>query len=640
MAETRRLAAIMFTDMVGYTAAAQANEAATLALRQEQEQILGPILTAHHGRAVKSTGDGFLVEFDSALKATQCAVAIQRRLYERNGRSGVTPIRLRIGIHLGDVEQQGSDIFGDAVNIASRIEPVAESGGVSISGAVFEQVRNKIPERLEKLPPTALKGLELPMDIYRVVMPWTVREMTSTEAGPAGLAVLPFTNMSPDPADSYFADGLTEELITVLSQLRELRIIARTSVMQYRATTKPVSQIGTELGVSAVLEGSVRRAGNRLRITAQLIDASSQGHLWAKSFDRELDDVFAVQTEIATQVTDALKIELRAAEETRLKTRRPVRQESYLAYLKGRSLQQTPETGPLEAARKQFELAITLDPTNAAAHAGLATVIRKMGIWYSDATRTEWVERFRALVARALELDPDLAESHFGLAMVHARDRDVDSTERELKRALALDPSYAEAHWTYAQFLGGKGRIDEALIEFSLAEAADPLWTQNLWLFTVALVWSGRFDEALAKLDKMDKIEPDGAFLHQSRAEYFRARSELAKGLLELELAEKAQVEPRFKPLFRARYYAWSGEPEKARALLRQEAGLPAFGQNPVTIASIYAEIGDFDESFRWLETAYENHNLPFFLLRYDPALSGLRQDPRFQNLLVRLHLA
>ena len=156
MATTRRLAAIMFTDMVGYTAATQANEAATLALRKEQEELIGPILTSHQGRAVKSTGDGFLVEFDSALKATQCAVAIQRRLYERNGRSGVTPIHLRIGIHLGDVEQQGSDIFGDAVNIASRIEPVAESGGVCLSGAVHEQVRNKISEKLEKLPPVAL----------------------------------------------------------------------------------------------------------------------------------------------------------------------------------------------------------------------------------------------------------------------------------------------------------------------------------------------------------------------------------------------------------------------------------------------------------------------------------------------------
>ena len=629
----------MFTDMVGYTAGAQANEAATLALRQEQEQILGPILTSHHGRVVKSTGDGFLVVFDSALKATQCAVAIQRRLYERNGRSGATPIKLRIGIHLGDVEQQGSDVFGDAVNIASRIEPVAESGGVSISGAVHEQVRNKIPEKLEKLPPTALKGLELPMDIYRVVMPWTVREMTATEAGPAGLAVLPFTNMSPDPADTYFADGLTEELITVLSQLRELRVIARTSVMQYKATTKAVSQIGTELGVSAVLEGSVRRAGNRLRITAQLIDAGSQGHLWAKSFDRELDDVFAVQTEIARQVTDALKIELRAAEETRLKTRRPVRQDSYLAYLKGRSLQQAPEAAPLEAARKQFELAITLDPTNAAAYAGLATAIRKMAIWYSDATQTDWVERVRTLVARALELDPDLAEGHYGLAGLHSRDRDLDAAERELKRALDLDPSYAEAHWVYAQFLGGRGRLDEALHEFSLAEAADPLWTQNLWLFTVALVWTGRFDEALAKIEKLRQIEPEGTFVHQTRAEYFRARSEKAQSLLELELEEKASIEPRFTPLIRARYYAWSGEPEKARALLRQDAGRPAFGQATVTRASIYAEIGDLDEGFRWLDIAFENHNLPVFLVRNDPAYASLRQDPRFQVLLQKLHL-
>ena len=630
----------MFTDMVGYTAATQANEARTLALRKEQEDILGPMLIAHQGRAVKSTGDGFLVEFDSALKATECAVSIQRRLHERNGRAGVIPIQLRIGIHLGDVEQQGADIFGDAVNIASRIEPVAEPGGICLSGAVHEQVRNKIPDKLEKLPPTALKGLEVPMDIYRVVLPWTIRAPPSDTSGPAGVAVLPFTNMSPDPADSYFADGLTEELITVLSQLRELRVIARTSVMQYKSTTKPISQIGTELGVSSVLEGSVRRAGNRLRITAQLIEAGSQGHLWAKSYDRELDDVFAVQTEIAKQVTDALKIELRATEETRLDARPAVRQDSYLAYLKGRTLQQDPRQASLVAAKAQFELAISLDPRNAAAHAGLANAIRKLGIWFSDASQTGWVERSRPLVARAIELDPDLAEAHLVLALVHYWSRDLDAEEKELRLALSLDPSYAEAHWTYAQLLGGRGRTDEALLEFALAEAADPLWTQNLWLFASLLVWLGRFDEAFAKIQKIGEIEPDGSFYHEALIDYYRGRSDLERCLHEVDRSEEVAVEPRYKPVFRALYYALSGEPEKSRALLRQEDALSTFGQMPVFIALVYAELGDLDDCYRWLDKAFHSHNLPVLILRMDPQLEKARSDPRFQVLLQKMHLA
>jgi adenylate cyclase len=639
VASNRRLVAIMFTDMVGYTAATQANEAATLALRKEQEDLIGPLLAAHQGRAVKSTGDGFLVEFESALKATECAVSIQRRLHERNGRSGVIPIQLRIGIHLGDVEQQGSDIFGDAVNIASRIEPVAEPGGICLSGAVREQVRNKIPDKLEKLPPTALKGLELPMEIYRVVLPWTVRAPASPNGGPTGLAVLPFTNMSPDPADTYFADGLTEELITVLSQLRELRVIARTSVMQYKSTPKSVSQIGTELGVSSVLEGSVRRSGNRLRITAQLIDAGTQGHVWAKSYDRELDDVFAVQTEIAKQVTEALKIELRAAEEIRLEARPPVRRDSYLAYLKGRSLQHNPHRAPLEAARAQFELAISLDPNNAAAHAGLATAIRKLGIWFEHTTQADWTEGARPLVARAIELDPNLAEAHYALAMIHYRDREVEATGKELKLALALDPSNAEAHWAYGQLLGGRGRFDEALLEFSLAEAADPLWIQNLWLYSSALIWLGRLDEALVKIRRMGQVAPDDAFYHTAFADYYLARSDLPSCLQELERAEALSVEPRFQAMDRARFYVLSGEREKARTLLRQEGARHPFGQIPVTIATVYGELGDVDDCFQWLETAFQSHNLPVFQLRANPAFEKIRRDPRFQTLLQKMHL-
>ena len=201
MAAARRLAAIMFTDTVGYTAATQTDEARTLETLQRQQELIRPLLGTHSGREIKSTGDGFLVEFDSALQATQCAVDIQRRIYERNAEGSGPPIRIRVGIHLGDVVARGSDILGDAVNIAARIEPVAEPGGICVSGAVREQVWNKIPDKLEKLPSTALKGLEVSMDIYRVVLPWLARGASTASAGPTGIAVLPFANISPDPKD-------------------------------------------------------------------------------------------------------------------------------------------------------------------------------------------------------------------------------------------------------------------------------------------------------------------------------------------------------------------------------------------------------------------------------------------------------
>ena len=275
----------MFTDMFGSTASAQANEVESLKLRDEQADLVRPIFSAHRGREIKSMGDGFLVEFDSALHAVQCAIDVQQHLRERNSQPGAVPIQLRIGIHLGDVEHRESDIFGDAVNIASRIESTSDPGGLSISSQVFEQVRNKISNRLESLPPTTLKGVQMPIKVYRVVLPWTGPD-ASTGDGPSGLAVLPFTNISPEQRDEYIADGLTEELITVLSQLRDLRIISRTSVMLYKATPKSATQIGAELGVSSLLEGSVRKAGNHLRITAQLIDTRSDRHLWSQTFDR------------------------------------------------------------------------------------------------------------------------------------------------------------------------------------------------------------------------------------------------------------------------------------------------------------------------------------------------------------------
>ncbi len=630
----------MFTDMVGYTSSTQTDEARTLELLQQQQELVRPLIAAHHGREIKSTGDGFLVEFDSALRATQCAIDIQRRIYERNAQTGLVPIQIRIGIHLGDVEQKGADILGDAVNIAARIEPIAEPGGVCVSGAVREQVWNKIPDKLEKLPPQALKGLQISMDIYRVVLPVTGREPALASTTLTGIAVLPFTNISPDPNDEYFADGLTEELITVLSRLRELRVISRTSVMQYKATSKSVTQIGTELAVVSILEGSVRKAGSRLRVTAQLIDARSDRHLWAETYDRELNDIFAVQAEIARQVAEALKVELGATEEARLEARRSVRPDSYLAYLKGRTLQHSPSKVSLEAAKEQFELAISLDSHNAAAHAGLAMTLGMLGIWYTEASQTDWVEHNRGLAIRAIELDPNLAEAHLVLAMMFSRDYERNSTEKEVKLALSLDPSFALAHFLYAQFLANELRVDDALREFALAEAADPIWTHNLWVFAWFLALVGRLDEALVKLQKVGESEPSAWMYHSGLARYYLARSDLEHALKEIREYEERTTEPRWKPVIRAWGYALSGEKEKSRALLRLEETLPEFGQIPLTAAVVCAELGDLDECFRWLDKGFRSHNLPIWIFRLDPRTARARGDPRFQALLKKMKLA
>jgi len=635
VASTRRLAAIMFTDMVGFTASTQTDEASALRLLREQEKLVRPLLKTHRGREIKSTGDGFLVEFDSALRAIECAIDIHQHLQERNSQPGCTPIQLRIGVHLGDVEERGGDIFGDSVNLAARIEPLAEPGGICISEPVFGQVRNKIPNRMEKLEPKVLKNVRFPMGIYRIVLPWTVGGLPPESSGPTGLAVLPFANISPDPKDEYIADGLTEELITVLAHMRDLRVIARTSVMQYKAASKPVEQIGAELDVSSILEGSVRKAGNRLRITVQLIDVGSQGHVWADTFDRELDDVFAVQAEIAKQVADALRIELRATEAARLGARPTVRPDSYLAYLKGRTLFYGTSKASLKAAKDQFELAISLDPKNAAAHSGLADTALVLGWFYGDAPQAEWRETIRRSATRAIELDPNLAEAHTSLATALVTNSEYPAAERELKLALSLNPSYSPAHHWYAEVLEDEGRGDEALVEWSLAEGVDPFSPFHLGCSAWLLLWLGKLDEAFVKIQKLDKLQSERPDYPYLLARYHLGRSDLGGCLKGLRRFEGLEPDPRWKRVLQAMGYALSGEKEKARSLLRDEESLP---KSPFAISDIvwaYCEIGDLDECFRWIAKG-----VPFEQIRLDPRLEPIRKDPRFPGVLKKLNLA
>lgn len=334
--QERKLAAIMFTDMVGYTALSQANEARAISSLESHRDLLRPLFSKHKGREVKTIGDAFLVEFDSALEAVECAIDIQKALHEESGVASNAP-SVRIGIHVGDVVHRQGDVYGDAVNIASRIYPLAKAGEVCISRQVYDQVSNKVPYALAKLEPTELKNVFVRIDVYRVELPWSKK--TDLREGPLPadrIAVLPFVSMSPDPNDEYFADGLTEELIANLSLVKGLKVIARTSVMNYKKREMGISEIGRELGVGTIVEGSVRKALNRIRVTVQVIEVSSEEHLWASNYDASLDDVFAVQSDIARKVTESLPGTLRSrrAPEVQRDTSDVT---AYINFLKGRN---------------------------------------------------------------------------------------------------------------------------------------------------------------------------------------------------------------------------------------------------------------------------------------------------------------
>ncbi|MCI4347743.1 MAG: adenylate/guanylate cyclase domain-containing protein [Thermoplasmata archaeon] len=307
----RRLAAIMFTDIVGFTAITQRDEGVAVRLLDEHRSLLRPLFALHGGRVIKTMGDGFLVEFPSALESVHCAQKIQATLGLRN--SSIEPherIALRIGIHVGEVIDQGDDIVGDAVNVASRFEPLADPGGICVSEQVLDQIRNKLPVTWQDLVTPSQKNAEFPIRAYQLHPSVEGADFSPSPRDTGSyvrLAVLPFTSLSSSPDDEFFADGLTEELISLLSRGTALRVVARTSVMQYKGARKGIREIGRELAVGSILEGSVRRSANKIRIAVQLIDAITEDHLWVSRFDRELTDIFATQDEIAQSVSKVLQ---------------------------------------------------------------------------------------------------------------------------------------------------------------------------------------------------------------------------------------------------------------------------------------------------------------------------------------------
>ena len=359
-----------------------ADEAGTLSeLNALRRDIIDPTIANHNGRIVKLIGDGALVEFASVVDAVECAVAIQQAMAQRNAhRPEDRRIVFRIGINVGDIIIEGDDIYGDGVNVAARLEGLAEPGGICISNSVREQVLNKVPISFADLGEKTVKNIERPIRVYYVVLndtsvvtaPLVAATTVPAQAQRKSIAVLPFVNMSGDAEQEYFADGISEDIMTALSKISGLFVIARNSSFTFKGQAVHVADVGKKLGVRFVLEGSVRKAGNRVRITAQLIDAASAGHIWAERFDRELTDIFAVQDEVTKEIVAALALNLTSSEQQQLASDAPHNPEAYDFFLRGRELWhlQTRETNA--EARATLHRAIELDPNFAPAYALLA----------------------------------------------------------------------------------------------------------------------------------------------------------------------------------------------------------------------------------------------------------------------------
>ena len=634
----RRLSAIMFTDLEGYTQLSQTDERAALRLLRDQDRLVRTVLPNHRGRKVKSMGDGLLFEFPDALDAVECGVDLQRHVAERNAQEGALPLPLRVGIHLGDVQRKGSDILGDTVNIASRVEPCAEPGGVCLSAQVYDQVRSKVPYRFEKVGSKSLKGIREPFEIYRVVLPWTLATAAPRATSLPRLAVLPFVNISPDPRDEYIADGLTEELITLLSQLRGLQVTARTSVVQYKGAPKPIDQVGMELGVTSILEGSVRKAGDQLRITVQLIDVGSQGHSWSGTYDRSLADIFAVQTEVAQRIADALKVQLQSDEETRLQVRPTVRTEAYLAYLKGRQLlARSLRAESLEAAKKLFELSISLDDRNAAAYCGLADTIHLMGTHSVPGSRTECDAKARPFVARALELNPNLAEAHSALGLILWDDLRWAEAEMEFEQAISLSPSNSWARYCYAGLLMEEAKVEQGLRELCVAEESDPLSARILLHHVYYLNYLGRWGEAENLIERLRQVDHAGESYYNALGWYHAYRSDFQRALASADRWDA--IRPGESWALRVVAYTGTGEIERARELLRKREATPKWNEL-WCYAWLHGRMGEVEACFRLLDEAMDQRFVWFTTLRLDPPMEQIRKDPRFAEILRRAGLS
>jgi len=503
--QQRRLAAILAADIAGYSALMGADEARTVRDLKAHQTVILPMIANHGGRVIDTAGDGILAEFGSVVNAVECAVAIQKTMAERNASvEADRQMWFRIGINLGDVIHDDARVYGDGVNIAARLEAIAEPGGICVSGTAYEHVHKKLPLTFTDLGAQSVKNIAEPVRIYRV------------DAGAAGpptklplalpdkpsIAVLPFTNLSGDPSQDYFSDGITEDIITELSRFSELFVIARNSSFQYKGKSPDIRQVGRELGVRYVLEGSIRRAGDRVRITGQLIDATTGAHRWAERYDRKLDDVFAVQDEVARTIVTILAAHVNKAEAERSLLKPPATWQAHDYYMRAAdtfaSFMSSFKSEDLYETRRLLEKSLSIDPKYARAYALLSRthIFAWINAFDDDHLNPVALERAYQFARKAVEFDANLPQAHAQLGFVLLYRRQHDASIAAFERAVELNPNFIDLYFAGACHFAGD--FTRAIQIAQAYMRLDPFYPP------MALSWSGfahyclkRYSEAL-----------------------------------------------------------------------------------------------------------------------------------------------
>jgi len=598
--EQRKLAAIMFTDMVGYSALSQRDDKLALELLEEHRRLLREIFPRFNGTEIKTIGDAFLIEFHSALEAAQCAIEIQRTLAKRN--HDVTSerrIELKIGIHIGDVVHREGDVYGDGVNIASRIEPLAGAGGICVSMDVERQIRNALEARFEKLAPTELKNISVAMDLFRIVLPWEQesevrgqkseirkssvipkgrrfaligglvllliigigwwwtsgprknRETASTTIATAqthnilekSIAVLPFENLSDDKSNAYFAEGIQDEILTRLAKIASLKVISRTSTQKYKSAPDNLHEVGQQLGVANLLEGSVQKAGNAVHINVQLIKAATDEHVWAESYDRELQNIFGVEGEVAGAIADQLNAKLSGQEKRELGARPTKNPDAYDAYLRGLAFEGGVQDfrASLLKSIDAFETAVRLDPEFAIAWAHLC---RQNGLAFINniGQAPERREAARKALDMAIKFGPELVETQLAKAFYkYYCERDYEGAKAQLESIRRQYPNNAVA----SEFLGGiarrQGEWEQSRALYAQAVELDP---QNVFLLTDAALTDLAMRDAVAAqkhLGRARDLSPQNSTVTSFLAQSFQLGGDIAQAQALLDTVQPKQ---------------------------------------------------------------------------------------------------
>jgi adenylate cyclase len=607
----RRLTAILAADVVGYSRLMTIDEAGTLAaLTSLRKNLVNPKISEHNGRIFKLTGDGILIEFPSVVSAVACAVDIQSALRTRNATEPAARIEFRIGVNIGDVIVEGEDILGDGVNVAARLESIAPIGGITVSQSVRDHVGNRLDLVFEDMGERRLKNIERPIRVYSISLDASAHAQPNGTMSLRGekpsIAVLPFLNMSGDPEQEYFSDGITEDIITDLSKVSGLFVVARNTVFTYKGKTAEVQEVAKHLGVNFVLEGSVRKAGSRVRVTGQLINGKDGGHVWADRYDRDLTDIFAIQDEITHAIVEQLKVKLLPQEKKSIGQMPTANVEAYTYYLRGRDFFHRHSKRYFELARRMFLKAVELDPRYARAYAGIADCDSFLFLWYREDIA---IDSILDTSAKALALDDKLAEAHGSRGLALSLLRDYDQATAEFEQAIALDPNSYETHYLYARASFAQGNLKRAAALFERAAEIKPDDYQSVCLLIQVYRSLGRDQESKEAARKGVKLAEGELALHPEDP---RPAHLGIAALLELD------------------------ENDRAREWISRALAIDP--DDPLTqynLACGYTHLGDLDAAFDLLERSLPRAGPEIReWIKHDSDFDRLRDHPRYQKIL------